>query len=52
VAFARAVGRPDQRLHVTDLAKADPGLVDMATLVLIGSSETRLSRVPKAIPGC
>jgi precorrin-3B C17-methyltransferase len=41
VAFARAVGRPDERILVTDLARADPGVVDMATLVLIGSSETR-----------
>jgi precorrin-3B C17-methyltransferase len=46
VAFARAVGRPDERLIVTDLARADPGLVDMATLVLIGSSETRFISRP------
>ncbi len=42
VAFARAVGRPDERLVLTTLAAADPGLADMATLVLIGSSQTRL----------
>ena len=42
VAFARAVGRPDERIAVTTLGEADPGLADMATLVLIGSSETRL----------
>ena len=41
VAFARAVGRPDERLHLTTLGQADPALVDMATLVVIGSSETR-----------
>ncbi len=41
VAFARAVGRPDERLHLTSLGEADPALVDMATLVLVGSSETR-----------
>jgi precorrin-3B C17-methyltransferase len=41
VAFARAVGRPDERLTLTTLAEADPSLVDMSTLVLIGSSETR-----------
>jgi precorrin-3B C17-methyltransferase len=46
VAFARAVGRPDERIIVTDLAQADPGLVDMATLVLIGSSETRFIASP------
>jgi precorrin-3B C17-methyltransferase len=50
VAFARAVGRPDQRLIVTDLAQADPGLVDMATLVLIGSSETRFIARPDGDP--
>ncbi len=41
VAFARAVGRPDERLHLTTLGEADPALVDMATLVVVGSSETR-----------
>lgn len=42
VAFARAVGRPDERLTLTTLGDADPGLVDMSTLVMIGSSESRL----------
>ena len=42
VAFARAVGRPDERIVVTTLGEADPGIADMATLVMIGSSETRL----------
>lgn len=42
VAFARAVGRPDERIVSTTLADADPGLADMATLVLIGSSESRV----------
>lgn len=41
VGFARAVGRPDERLVLTTLAEADPSLADMSTLVLIGSSETR-----------
>ena len=41
VAFARAVGRPDERITLTTLAQADLSLVDMATLVVIGSSETR-----------
>jgi precorrin-3B C17-methyltransferase len=50
VAFARAVGRPDERVILCDLAGADPGLVDMATLVLIGSSETRLIPRPGADP--
>lgn len=42
VAFARAVGRPDESLILTTLAGADTGLVDMATLVIVGSSETRV----------
>lgn len=42
VAFARAIGRPDESIMLTSLGEADPGLADMSTLVLIGSSETRL----------
>jgi precorrin-3B C17-methyltransferase len=41
VAFARAVGRADETLTLTTLGEADPGRADMATLVVIGSSETR-----------
>jgi precorrin-3B C17-methyltransferase len=41
VAFARVVGRPDERIVLTSLGEADPGIADMSTLVLIGSSETR-----------
>ncbi len=41
VAFARAIGRNDERVVLTVLANADPGMADMSTLVLIGSSETR-----------
>jgi precorrin-3B C17-methyltransferase len=41
VAFARAVGRPDEAIVLATLAEADPGIADMSTLVLIGSSETR-----------
>ncbi|GBD56127.1 precorrin-3B C(17)-methyltransferase [Gluconobacter wancherniae] len=41
VAFARAVGRPDERIILTDLESADPELVDMSTLVLIGCRLTR-----------
>jgi precorrin-3B C17-methyltransferase len=42
--FARAVGRSDEKIEITTLAEADPSRVDMATLVLIGSSATRLIR--------
>ena len=41
VAFARAVGRPDEKIVLTTLGEADPATADMSTLVLIGSSETR-----------
>ncbi len=41
VVLAQAVGRPDERLIVSDLGSVDAGLVDMRTLVLIGSSATR-----------
>jgi precorrin-3B C17-methyltransferase len=41
VAFARAVGRADEKLTLTTLGEADTSLVDMSTLVIIGSSETR-----------
>ena len=41
VAFARAIGREDERIVMTTLELADPSIADMSTLVLIGSSETR-----------
>lgn len=41
VAFARAAGRADETLTLTTLGEADGSLADMATLVVIGSSETR-----------
>ncbi len=44
VIFARAVGRPDESLRVLTLpqAIAAAGTADMATLVMIGASATRL----------
>lgn len=50
IAFARAVGRPDERILLTTLGEADPGAADMSTLVLVGSSETRLLRRPAGRP--
>jgi precorrin-3B C17-methyltransferase / cobalt-factor III methyltransferase len=50
VAFARAVGRPDEKMLITTLAGADPSAADMATLVIIGSSQTRLVPRPNATP--
>jgi precorrin-3B C17-methyltransferase len=41
VVFARAVGRPDETITVTTLREANPAVVDMATLVFVGSSQTR-----------
>ena len=50
VAFARAVGRPDERIVLTTLGEADPSIADMSTLVLIGSSETRFIERPAGAP--
>jgi precorrin-3B C17-methyltransferase len=46
VIFARAIGRPEEEVTVTSLAEADPAIADMATLVIVGSSATRM------ISGC
>jgi precorrin-3B C17-methyltransferase len=46
VVFVRAVGRAEERVTVTTLSEADPALADMATLVIIGSSETRMVTLP------
>jgi precorrin-3B C17-methyltransferase len=50
VAFARAIGRPDERIVLTTLGEADPATADMSTLVLIGSSETRFIERANAEP--
>jgi len=50
VAFARAVGRPDERIVLTTLGEADPAIADMSTLILIGSSETRFIDRPGGSP--
>ena len=44
VIFARAIGRADERLRILTLAEAVPAAdtADMATLVMIGASTTRL----------
>jgi precorrin-3B C17-methyltransferase len=46
VTFARAVSTPEQRIRTVTLAEAEPEMADMATVVLLGSSRTRL------IPRC
>ena len=48
--FGRAVGRPDERVTVTTLAAADPAVADMATLVIVGSPETRVIARPGRLP--
>jgi precorrin-3B C17-methyltransferase len=50
VAFARAVGREDERIVLTTLGAADPSTADMSTLVIIGSSETRFVERPGRSP--
>jgi len=42
VVFGRAVGRPDEQISVTTLAEADGVAADMATLVIVGTRETRV----------
>jgi precorrin-3B C17-methyltransferase len=46
VVFGRAVGRIDERLRVTSLAAATGSDADMATCIIVGSSETRLVERP------
>ncbi len=50
VAFARAIGRRDESVDVTTLGECDGFPADMSTLVLIGSSETRLIERPTGRP--
>ncbi|OWV84529.1 precorrin-3B C(17)-methyltransferase [Rhizobium sp. R693] len=42
VIFGRAAGRPDERIEIQSLGKADAATADMATCVIIGSPETRV----------
>ena len=41
VVLARTLGRDGERVEVTTLGDLDPSAVDMLTVVLVGSSETR-----------
>jgi precorrin-3B C17-methyltransferase len=50
VVFGRAVGRPDERVDVTTLDAADAKNADMATLVIVGSRETRVIARPGKSP--
>ncbi len=42
VVFGRAVGRPDEQINIVTLDAADTAKADMATLVIVGTRETRL----------
>jgi precorrin-3B C17-methyltransferase len=46
VVFGRAVGRPEERVEVVTLASADRTPADMATLVIVGSRDTRVIARP------
>jgi precorrin-3B C17-methyltransferase / cobalt-factor III methyltransferase len=48
--FGRAVGRADENVAVTTLNAADPAGADMATVVIVGSAETRLVPRPGHAP--
>ncbi len=42
VVFARAIGCEDEHIFVATLENADPSRADMSTLIIVGSSETRI----------
>lgn len=44
VIFARNVSLPDETIHVVSLPEAVPEMADMRTLVIVGSSATRVIR--------
>ena len=48
--FGRAVGRPDERVSITTLAEADAASADMATLVIVGTRDTRVIARPGRSP--
>jgi len=50
VVFGRAVGRTDEGVAVTTLGDADPAAADMATLIIVGSRETRIVARPDGAP--
>jgi precorrin-3B C17-methyltransferase len=46
VIFGRAVGRVDEQINVVTLDTADSVNADMATLVIVGSRDTRIIARP------
>lgn len=47
VIFARNVSRPDESLHIVPLTEASPRMADMRTLVIVGSSQSRVLDTPR-----
>lgn len=50
VIFGRAAGRPDEKIVISTLEEARPEMADMATCVIIGSTQTRVVKRPDADP--
>ena len=50
VVLASAVGRPDERIEIRQLTDCDGSGVDMRTLIIVGSSGTRLIARPDRPP--
>jgi precorrin-3B C17-methyltransferase len=50
VVFGRAVGRADERIVITALGDAVATNADMATLIIVGSRETRAITRPRGVP--
>ena len=44
VGYVRQAGRPDQEVHITTLGDLDPENIDMFTVLLIGNSQSYVSR--------
>ena len=51
VVVARDVGRPDEAIQVVALGELDPSVVDMRTVLLVGSSQTRVADRAAGVPG-
>jgi precorrin-3B C17-methyltransferase len=50
VIFGRAAGRPDEAIRIVPLSEAQGDMADMATCVIVGTSETRLIERSKKRP--
>ena len=50
VIFARAVSSPQETINVVPLTEATPQMADMRTMVIVGSSQTRIIQRPDKSP--